>query len=184
MENYPMLFLGSGATAPNSLASSNNSTRSNNNSFYNNPNGFYGMLRSDIHGSSTSSEAKDGAENSNGGSFQVTENDQGKKKKSDQKKTKKPRFAFQTRSQVDILDDGYRWRKYGQKAVKNNKFPRYVRTYVYNYFNDFLSCLFLFFLVANTWKKVHLHIFDMQGAPWLASKIIEKTLLDLLISFC
>nr|XP_043608467.1 probable WRKY transcription factor 75 [Erigeron canadensis] len=32
--------------------------------------------------------------------------------------------AFQTRSQVDILDDGYRWRKYGQKAVKNNKFPR------------------------------------------------------------
>uniref|UniRef100_A0A1J3GIG6 Putative WRKY transcription factor 75 n=1 Tax=Noccaea caerulescens TaxID=107243 RepID=A0A1J3GIG6_NOCCA len=40
------------------------------------------------------------------------------------KKGKKQRFAFQTRSQVDILDDGYRWRKYGQKAVKNNKFPR------------------------------------------------------------
>ncbi|XP_010419873.1 PREDICTED: probable WRKY transcription factor 75 [Camelina sativa] len=37
---------------------------------------------------------------------------------------KKQRYAFQTRSQVDILDDGYRWRKYGQKAVKNNKFPR------------------------------------------------------------
>nr|WCL15204.1 WRKY11697 [Atractylodes chinensis] len=40
------------------------------------------------------------------------------------KRIKKPKFAFQTRSQVDILDDGYRWRKYGQKAVKNNKFPR------------------------------------------------------------
>jgi hypothetical protein len=40
------------------------------------------------------------------------------------KRCKKPRYAFQTRSQVDILDDGYRWRKYGQKAVKNNKFPR------------------------------------------------------------
>ncbi|KAG2334199.1 hypothetical protein Bca52824_005379 [Brassica carinata] len=40
------------------------------------------------------------------------------------KKGKKQRFAFQTRSQVDILDDGYRWRKYGQKAVKNNTFPR------------------------------------------------------------
>ncbi|CAE6098725.1 unnamed protein product [Arabidopsis arenosa] len=40
------------------------------------------------------------------------------------KKGKKQRYAFQTRSQVDILDDGYRWRKYGQKAVKNNKFPR------------------------------------------------------------
>ncbi|KAL8137798.1 hypothetical protein V2J09_003799 [Rumex salicifolius] len=40
------------------------------------------------------------------------------------KKARKHRYAFQTRSQVDILDDGYRWRKYGQKAVKNNKFPR------------------------------------------------------------
>ncbi|CAK9324868.1 unnamed protein product [Citrullus colocynthis] len=39
------------------------------------------------------------------------------------KKMRSRRFAFQTRSQVDILDDGYRWRKYGQKAVKNNKFP-------------------------------------------------------------
>nr|USN24520.1 WRKY transcription factor [Panax notoginseng] len=48
----------------------------------------------------------------------------GKKKKADHKKIKKARYAFQTRSQVDILDDGYRWRKYGQKAVKNNKFPR------------------------------------------------------------
>ncbi|KAJ0896042.1 putative transcription factor WRKY family [Helianthus annuus] len=42
------------------------------------------------------------------------------------KKIRKPKCAFQTRSQVDILDDGYRWRKYGQKAVKNNKFPRFV----------------------------------------------------------
>ncbi|KAF2286467.1 hypothetical protein GH714_017153 [Hevea brasiliensis] len=46
------------------------------------------------------------------------------KKKGSEKKIRKPRYAFQTRSRVDILDDGYRWRKYGQKAVKNNKFPR------------------------------------------------------------
>lgn len=45
-------------------------------------------------------------------------------KKEGQRKIRKHRFAFQTRSHVDILDDGYRWRKYGQKAVKNNKFPR------------------------------------------------------------
>ncbi|KAG9139599.1 hypothetical protein Leryth_016355 [Lithospermum erythrorhizon] len=45
-------------------------------------------------------------------------------KKKVEKKTKRAKYAFQTRSQVDILDDGYRWRKYGQKAVKNNKFPR------------------------------------------------------------
>ncbi|KAF5196190.1 Wrky transcription factor [Thalictrum thalictroides] len=46
------------------------------------------------------------------------------KKKVIEKKFRNPRYAFQTRSQVDILDDGYRWRKYGQKAVKNNKHPR------------------------------------------------------------
>ncbi|XP_042053430.1 probable WRKY transcription factor 75 [Salvia splendens] len=55
-----------------------------------------------------------------GGSL-VAENEAQKK---GEKKKRKPRFAFQTRSQVDILDDGYRWRKYGQKAVKNNTFPR------------------------------------------------------------
>nr|XP_009412861.2 PREDICTED: probable WRKY transcription factor 48 isoform X2 [Musa acuminata subsp. malaccensis] len=47
-----------------------------------------------------------------------------KKKKKGQKPQKEPRFAFETRSEVDHLDDGYRWRKYGQKAVKNSRFPR------------------------------------------------------------
>nr|WGV38255.1 WRKY [Loropetalum chinense var. rubrum]WGV38257.1 WRKY [Loropetalum chinense var. rubrum] len=42
------------------------------------------------------------------------------------KKASRPRFAFQTRSADDILDDGYRWRKYGQKAVKNSNYPRYA----------------------------------------------------------
>jgi hypothetical protein len=41
-------------------------------------------------------------------------------------KVSRPRFAFQTRSENDILDDGYRWRKYGQKAVKNTAFPRLI----------------------------------------------------------
>ncbi|XP_062086967.1 probable WRKY transcription factor 24 [Humulus lupulus] len=40
------------------------------------------------------------------------------------RKAARPRFAFQTRSADDILDDGYRWRKYGQKAVKNSAYPR------------------------------------------------------------
>ncbi|RZR77955.1 hypothetical protein BHM03_00003174, partial [Ensete ventricosum] len=48
----------------------------------------------------------------------------GKKKKKGQKPQKEPRFAFKTRSEVDHLEDGYRWRKYGQKAVKNSPFPR------------------------------------------------------------
>jgi len=37
-----------------------------------------------------------------------------------------PRIIVQTRSEVDLLDDGYRWRKYGQKVVKGNPHPRYV----------------------------------------------------------
>ncbi|KAL3498908.1 hypothetical protein ACH5RR_041640 [Cinchona calisaya] len=35
-----------------------------------------------------------------------------------------PRIAFHTRSTEDILDDGYKWRKYGQKSVKNCAHPR------------------------------------------------------------
>ncbi|CAL0325430.1 unnamed protein product [Lupinus luteus] len=47
-----------------------------------------------------------------------------KPKKKNQKKQREPRFAFMTKSEVDQLDDGYRWRKYGQKAVKNSPYPR------------------------------------------------------------
>ncbi|XP_057470412.1 probable WRKY transcription factor 48 [Actinidia eriantha] len=47
-----------------------------------------------------------------------------KPKKKNPKRATEPRFAFMTRSEVDHLDDGYRWRKYGQKAVKNSPFPR------------------------------------------------------------
>nr|CBY88801.1 WRKY transcription factor [Humulus lupulus]CDW17319.1 WRKY transcription factor [Humulus lupulus] len=63
----------------------------------------------------------DQSSDSNG---QVMKSEKRKGDNSNNKKARKPRYAFQTRSQVDILDDGYRWRKYGQKAVKNNKFPR------------------------------------------------------------
>jgi len=37
---------------------------------------------------------------------------------------REPRIVVQTTSEVDILDDGYRWRKYGQKVVKGNPNPR------------------------------------------------------------
>ncbi|CAN6331304.1 unnamed protein product [Urochloa humidicola] len=46
------------------------------------------------------------------------------KKKKKKVPGREPQFAFMTRSEVDYLDDGYRWRKYGQKAVKNRVFPR------------------------------------------------------------
>ncbi|XP_066322653.1 probable WRKY transcription factor 57 [Miscanthus floridulus] len=44
--------------------------------------------------------------------------------KKGQKRPRQPRFAFMTKSEIDHLEDGYRWRKYGQKAVKNSPFPR------------------------------------------------------------
>ncbi|KAH9676694.1 putative WRKY transcription factor 4 [Citrus sinensis] len=41
-----------------------------------------------------------------------------------QKTVTEPKIIVQTRSEVDLLDDGYRWRKYGQKVVKGNPHPR------------------------------------------------------------
>ncbi|XP_074338973.1 putative WRKY transcription factor 33 isoform X4 [Apium graveolens] len=45
---------------------------------------------------------------------------------------REPRIVVQTTSDIDILDDGFRWRKYGQKVVKGNPNPRsyYKCTYV------------------------------------------------------
>ncbi|KAL3643599.1 WRKY transcription factor [Castilleja foliolosa] len=50
--------------------------------------------------------------------------DKSKKKGADKKKQRQQQFAFMTKSEVDHLEDGYKWRKYGQKAVKNNAYPR------------------------------------------------------------
>jgi WRKY DNA -binding domain len=47
-------------------------------------------------------------------------------KKKVRRKVREPRFCFKTLSDVDVLDDGYKWRKYGQKVVKNTQHPRYV----------------------------------------------------------
>ncbi|CAH8282337.1 unnamed protein product [Eruca vesicaria subsp. sativa] len=37
---------------------------------------------------------------------------------------KEPRVVVQTISEIDVLIDGFRWRKYGQKVVKGNTNPR------------------------------------------------------------
>nr|XP_043611647.1 probable WRKY transcription factor 57 [Erigeron canadensis]XP_043611651.1 probable WRKY transcription factor 57 [Erigeron canadensis] len=47
-----------------------------------------------------------------------------KVKKKGPKRIRQQRVAFMTKSEIDHLEDGYRWRKYGQKAVKNSPFPR------------------------------------------------------------
>ncbi|CAH8380635.1 unnamed protein product [Eruca vesicaria subsp. sativa] len=55
-----------------------------------------------------------------GGLSDHNKNNKGKEKRS----SAVQRIAFHTRSDDDVLDDGYRWRKYGQKSVKNNDNPR------------------------------------------------------------
>ncbi|KAJ0242616.1 WRKY domain-containing protein [Hirschfeldia incana] len=47
-----------------------------------------------------------------------------KTKKKEEKKQREPRVSFVTKTEVEHLEDGYRWRKYGQKAVKNSPYPR------------------------------------------------------------
>lgn len=61
-----------------------------------------------------------------GSGEEAGDNKERKKNPGKTRKPTRPRIAFQTRSADDVLDDGYRWRKYGQKAVKNSAYPRCV----------------------------------------------------------
>ncbi|CAL5346836.1 unnamed protein product [Camellia sinensis] len=78
--------------------------------------------------SSSSNEAANDEQNKTTVEEEDEQNQKKAKKQLKPKKTPKrprePRFAFMTKSEADHLDDGYRWRKYGQKAVKNSPFPR------------------------------------------------------------
>nr|AEO31515.1 WRKY transcription factor B [Dimocarpus longan] len=137
MENYPTLFLASSTVSSTMVNSNNNNTSSysglmfqgNNNNNNKGNNGFLGLM-SEMEVPSGGGGLSIMNNNSNNNDMSMSkisgqnEEKYSGKKKGSEKKIKKPRYAFQTRSQVDILDDGYRWRKYGQKAVKNNKFPR------------------------------------------------------------
>nr|AFD22857.1 WRKY transcription factor [Tamarix androssowii] len=38
--------------------------------------------------------------------------------------TQEPRVLVQSTTEAEILEDGFRWRKYGQKVVKGNPYPR------------------------------------------------------------
>lgn len=37
-----------------------------------------------------------------------------------------PRIVVQSSTESEIVGDGFRWRKYGQKVVKGNPYPRLV----------------------------------------------------------
>ncbi|KAG6712910.1 hypothetical protein I3842_05G124100 [Carya illinoinensis] len=87
-----------------------------------------GDLTASSNPSVSSSSSEDPPEKSTGSGGKPPEIPN-KVRKKGQKRIRQPRFAFMTKSEVDHLEDGYRWRKYGQKAVKNSPFPRSVTTY-------------------------------------------------------
>lgn len=69
------------------------------------------------------------------------------KKIKSRRKVREPRFCFKTMSDIDVLDDGYKWRKYGQKVVKNTQHPRLA---IIN------LLLFFFFVINNLMKSSHI----------------------------
>lgn len=55
--------------------------------------------------------------------------------------TRESRIVVQTSSEVDLVNDGYRWRKYGQKLVKGNANPRYMLNFHFKYSFIFCHCV-------------------------------------------
>jgi len=48
--------------------------------------------------------------------------------------TGESRVIVRTTSESGIVNDGYRWRKYGQKMVKGNTNPRYTLAFIMNWY--------------------------------------------------
>ncbi|KAL3369342.1 hypothetical protein AABB24_009932 [Solanum stoloniferum] len=101
-----------------------------------------------------------------------------KPNKKKQKGKKEPRFAFMTKSEVDHLDDGFRWRKYGQKAVKNSPFPRSyyrcttsscgVKKRVERSIQDTS-------IVVTTYEGVHSHPCPLTPRGWVGVQPVTTT---------
>ncbi|KAH0467967.1 hypothetical protein IEQ34_003000 [Dendrobium chrysotoxum] len=76
---------------------------------------FTGETEATVAATAVVSTGNGGAEQRNG-----QENDEVKRRKVEAEF----RIGFRTKSEVEILDDGFKWRKYGKKAVKNSPNPR------------------------------------------------------------
>ncbi|XP_021908634.1 probable WRKY transcription factor 33 [Carica papaya] len=92
------------------------------------------MIRDDTSGSMGEDDLEQGSPMSNLGGEDDDTEPEAKRWKGDMENegiigtgsrtVREPRIVVQTTSDIDILDDGYRWRKYGQKVVKGNPNPR------------------------------------------------------------
>ncbi|KZV47658.1 putative WRKY transcription factor 20 [Dorcoceras hygrometricum] len=92
--------------------------------------------------------------------------------------TREPRVVVQIESEIDILDDGYRWRKYGQKVVKGNPNPRSyykctspscpVRKHVERAANDLKS-------VITTYEGKHNHEVPAAASKNMGAGLVMQT---------
>lgn len=90
---------------------------------------------------------------------------------------KEPKLVMWIRTEMDVLEDGYRWRKYGQKIVRNNPFPRSyykctrgdcgVRKHVERSGKD-TSC------VVATYEGVHNHEMPATGSVPASKKSARR----------
>ncbi|CAL9073116.1 unnamed protein product [Musa acuminata var. zebrina] len=56
--------------------------------------------------------------------FQDHDKNENKSKGSSTGSSSGSRVAFRTKSELEVLDDGYKWMKYGRKKMKNSPYPR------------------------------------------------------------
>ncbi|XP_039024490.1 probable WRKY transcription factor 51 [Hibiscus syriacus] len=50
---------------------------------------------------------------------------EGHAKKMEREDAEKFKIAFRIKSGLEVMDDGYKWKKYGKKKIKNNPNPRH-----------------------------------------------------------
>ncbi|PPR82142.1 hypothetical protein GOBAR_AA38567 [Gossypium barbadense] len=82
-----------------------------------------------------------------------------------------PKIIVQTRSEVDLLDDGYRWRKYGQKVVKGNPHPRLVRLL-------FLTYTATFGIISDASSNTYRSYYKCTSAGCNVRKHVERASTD------
>ncbi|KAE8664631.1 WRKY DNA-binding protein 4, putative isoform 2 [Hibiscus syriacus] len=85
----------------------------------------YSMSKKDPESSLAIAERISGMSDDDGRNNETDADEKDEDERDSKRQTvNEPRIILQTRSEVDLLDDGYRWRKYGQKVVKGNPYPR------------------------------------------------------------
>lgn len=88
------------------------------------------------------------------------------------KRLREPRYSIKTRTEVDIMDDGYKWRKYGQKPVKNSPHPRYcVHVHSFNFLENIELVTFsILALMGDRFVNENINLllqleYEYQSAP-------------------